>query len=76
MTDRDNTSYEEKLKETKLREQSELERFRKLYNIDLSNKKKLNELYDIIIDTEHLTIEEIVTTIITKIKEKNSKITN
>lgn len=73
MTERDNTSYEEKLKETKLREQSELERFRKLYNIDLSNEKRLNELYDIIIDTENLTIEEVVSTIINTIKEKNSK---
>jgi len=76
MTERDNTSYEEKLKETKLREQSELERFRKLYNIDLSNEKRLNELYNIIIDTENLTIEDVVTTIINTIKEKNSKITN
>ena len=73
MTERDNTSYEEKLKETKLREQSELERFGKLYNIDLSNEKKLNELYDIIIDTENLTIEEVVSAIINTIKEKNSK---
>ena len=73
MTERDNTSYEEKLKETKLREQSELERFRKLYNIDLSNEKRLNELYDIIIDTQNLTIEEVVSTIINTIKEKHSK---
>ena len=76
MTERDNISYEVKLKETKLREQSELERFRKLYNIDLSNEKRLNELYDIIINTENLTIEEVVSTIINTIKEKNSKITN
>lgn len=76
MTERDNTSYEEKLKETKLREQSELERFSKLYNIDLSNEKRLNKLYDIIIDTENLTIEEVVSTIINTIKEKNSKKTN
>lgn len=76
MTERDNTSYEEKLKETKLREQSELERFKKLYDIDLSNEKRLNELYDIIIHTENLTIEEVVSTIINSIKEKNSKITN
>lgn len=76
MTERDNTSYEVKLKETKLREQSELERFRKLYSIDLNNEKKLNELYDIIINTENLTIEEVVSTIINTIKEKKSKITN
>ncbi|MHA1527090.1 MAG: (d)CMP kinase [Promethearchaeota archaeon] len=76
MTERDNTSYEEKLKETKLREQSELERFRKLYNIDLSDEKRLKELYDIIIDTQNLTIEEVVSTIINTIKEKNSKINN
>ena len=76
MTERDNTFYEEKLKETRLREQSELERFRKLYNIDLSNEKKLKELFDIIIDTQNLTIEEVVSTIINTIIKKNRKITN
>ncbi|MCK4780352.1 MAG: cytidylate kinase family protein, partial [Candidatus Lokiarchaeota archaeon] len=37
MAERDDTTYEQKLKETKLREKSELERFKNLYNIDLSD---------------------------------------
>jgi len=71
MTERDNTFFEEKLKETKLREQSELERFKELYHIDLHDEKRLNEIYNIIIDTENLTIEEVVETII-KVTKKNS----
>ncbi|MFX0023426.1 MAG: (d)CMP kinase [Candidatus Hermodarchaeota archaeon] len=60
MADRDNDSYEEKVKETLLREKSELERFKRLYAIDLDDQEELNQLYDLIIDTENLTIEEIL----------------
>ena len=70
MASRDQTSYEEKLKETKIREKSELERFKKLYNIDLSDKKSVSVFFDLIIDTEHLTIEEIVDKILAKFKQK------
>ena len=65
MAGRDQTSYEEKLKETTIRENSEFERFKKLYNIDLSDVKAANQFFDLIIDTEHLTIEEIVDKILT-----------
>ena len=64
MAERDNTNYEEKLQETKLREKSELERFKKLYGIDLSNQKELKTIYDLIINTEELTITEIVALIL------------
>ena len=49
MSGRDQTSFEEKLKETILREKSELERFKNLYNIDLSDKNLINEFFDLII---------------------------
>ncbi len=67
MTARDQTSYEEKLKETTIREKSELERFKRLYNIDLSDKKSTKAFFDLIIDTELLTIEEIVNKILTEL---------
>lgn len=60
MAERDNISYDEKLKETKLREQSELKRFKQLYNIDLNDQKKIEKLYSLILDTKDLTIEEIL----------------
>jgi len=60
MAERDNTSYEEKSIETELREKSELERFKNLYDIDLGDQENLKLVYDLIINTENLTIEEIV----------------
>jgi len=67
MAERDNSGYEEKLKETVIRENSELERFKILYNIDLSDYKQINEIYDLIIDTENLSIEEILKLILSKL---------
>lgn len=69
MAERDNTDYEKKLKETKLREKSELERFKSLYDIDLSDQETLKRIYDLIINTENLTIEDIVEKILTKLKK-------
>jgi len=69
MAERDNTDYEQKLKETKLRENSELERFKMLYDIDLGDEEDLNKIYDLIINTETLTIEEIVRKILANLKE-------
>jgi predicted cytidylate kinase len=69
MAARDQTSYEEKLKETTIREKSELERFKKLYDIDLSDKKSTTEFFNLIINTEHLTIEEIVDKILTELNK-------
>jgi len=70
MIERDHTLYDEKLKETLMREESELERFKELYKIDLNDSKKNSEIYDLIIDTSNLTIEEIVDKILTKLKKK------
>ena len=69
MAARDETSYEEKLKETTIREKSELERFKKLYDIDLSDKQSTLGFFDLIIDTEHLTIEEVVAKILPELDE-------
>ncbi|GAG64839.1 unnamed protein product, partial [marine sediment metagenome] len=68
MTARDQTSYEEKLKETTIREKSELERFKKLYNIDLSDKNSTTEFFDLIIDTESLSVEEVMQIILKELK--------
>jgi cytidylate kinase len=68
MSERDQTSFEEKLKETSLREKSELERFKKLYNIDLSDKNLINEFFDLVINTENLSIEEVLDKILSELK--------
>jgi cytidylate kinase len=60
MAERDITPYKVQLQETIMREESELERFRRLYNIDLNDSDKITIVYDLIIDTENMTIEEIV----------------
>ncbi len=70
MADRDKSSFEEKLNETSVREQSELERFKKLYKINLKHSKKNKQLYDLIIDTEKLTVLEVVDRILTEINLK------
>jgi len=72
IAERDNTSYNEKLRETMLREKSELERFKKIYNIALDDQNKNNEMYNIIINTGNLAIKEILQQILLSLK-KSSK---
>jgi len=60
MSVRDQSTYDAKLKETTLREESELNRFNKLYNIDLSDEDFIQNFFDLIIDTENLSIEEVL----------------
>jgi len=69
MAERDNTSYNKKLKETIIREDSELNRYKKLYNIDLKDEEKIAKLYDLIIDTENLTVDEVFEQILTAVKK-------
>ena len=69
MAERDQTTYEEKLKETLLREKSERERFKILYNIDLEDEEKAEGVYDFIINTKDLTVEEVIEKILTEIKK-------
>ncbi|MFX1237720.1 MAG: (d)CMP kinase [Promethearchaeota archaeon] len=68
MAERDNKSYYLKLKETTIRENSEKERFKTLYDIDLSDVDKINDTYDLILETKNLSIDEIVLTLLHKIK--------
>jgi cytidylate kinase len=73
MVERDKSSFKEKLEETKSRERSEMERFKELYNIDLRDESKQRELYDIIVNTENLTIKEVVDEILSKINKLNDR---
>lgn len=67
MADRDGTTYEIKLKETLLREKSERERFKILYNIDLADEEEAKKVYDIIIDTGNLNVDQVIEKILAKI---------
>jgi len=69
MSDRDQTTYEEKLKETLLREHSERERFKALYDIDLQDKENAETIYDLVIETENLTVEEVINKIMLELKK-------
>ena len=71
MAERDNNSYQESLKETLLREKSELDRFKKLYSIDLSDNQVANHIYDIILDTEKLSVERVLEKLLYFIKNAN-----
>jgi cytidylate kinase len=73
MAERDGTNYEEKLKETAFREKSELERFKTLYNIDLSDENRTNEVFDFIIDNQNFTKEESVNEILSLMKENENR---
>lgn len=64
---RDKMSYKKALHETLSRERQELNHYRKEYNIDYRYKK----LYNIVINTEGLSVEETTRKIITKIKKLN-----
>ncbi|MHA1931469.1 MAG: (d)CMP kinase [Promethearchaeota archaeon] len=70
MAERDNSLYKEKLNETLIREKSELARFNKLYDIDLTDRLKIKNLYNLIIDTTELTIKQIFELIHTTLKKK------
>jgi len=69
MAQRDKESYDKKLEETNIRENSELVRYKKLYNIDLKDEIKIEELYNLIIDTENLTVDEVLEKILDAIKK-------
>jgi cytidylate kinase len=69
MSERDKSSYDEKLQETMVREKSELERFKRLYGINLGNQEELNRMYDLIINTENLSVDEILEKILSSLKK-------
>jgi predicted cytidylate kinase len=68
---RDNLTYEEALQQTLTRENSEKERFKKLYNIDLDNTNRIKKIHDIILDTKELSIEEVVEFLLKNLKSRN-----
>lgn len=70
MAERDDESLEEKIKETELREQSEYKRFQELYDIDVRNDILQEDTFDLIIQTENLSIREVVDKILNYIKKK------
>ncbi len=70
MTERDNRSFEESYKETTIREKSELERFKRLYGIDLNDQEKAKKIYDLIFDTNNKSIDQAVSIILNKIRKK------
>lgn len=67
IADRDQSSYELKMKETLIRESSELERFKKLYDINLDELEENKLFHDLVIDTEGISIDEIVELIASKL---------
>jgi cytidylate kinase len=69
MVSRDQSTYEEKLKETTLREKSEAKRFKKLYNIDINDSNEINKAFNLIINTENLTVKEVLDLILKNLKE-------
>jgi CMP/dCMP kinase len=58
------TSVEEMVKSIKHRKQSEVERYKKYYGIDVYNYKN----YDFVLDTTNLTIEEVYNKMLTFVK--------
>jgi CMP/dCMP kinase len=72
MAERDNTDFKTKYIETTVREESEFQRFKRLYDIDLKDHKTLESIHDLIINTETLSINEIVKLILSKIKLQKS----
>jgi predicted cytidylate kinase len=69
MSQRDEESYDKKLEETTIRENSELIRYKKLYNIDLKDENKTQKLYNLVIDTENLTVDEVLKQILIALKK-------
>ena len=69
MTERDNEFYDKKLEETTMREKSELIRYKKLYNIDLKDEEKIGKIYNLIINTGNLTVDEVLEQILTAVKK-------
>jgi predicted cytidylate kinase len=61
---RENKSYEQVRTEIETRESGEVERYKKLYNLDYKDHSH----YDVIIDTTNLTPEQIVIKIIENLK--------
>jgi len=73
MSERDGTTFDSKYKETTLREESEFQRFKRLYDIDLKDSKTLEGIHDLIINTEKMSVNEVVKLILSKIELHKSQ---
>lgn len=65
LSERDNKTYKEALEETLVRERSEKERFKKLYNINVDDYS----IFDVIINTELWSLDSIVKILKTVVEE-------
>jgi cytidylate kinase len=65
LAERDNKTYREALEETLMREKSEEERFKKIYNIDVNDYS----IFDVIINTELWTLDSVVKILKTIVEE-------
>ncbi len=65
LAERENKTYKESLEETLLREQSEKERFKRIYNIDIDDYS----VFDVIINTELWSLDSVVKILKTVVEE-------
>jgi cytidylate kinase len=69
IAERDKKTYKAALKETLAREREELKHYKKEYNVDYRNKS----LYNILLDTKGLTVEQTTRKLIKKINKLKIK---
>ncbi|MBN2153054.1 MAG: AAA family ATPase [Candidatus Lokiarchaeota archaeon] len=62
-----NITLESARKETLERERIEQERYKEIYGIDLSDSEFVKKSHNIVVDTTHLTIKEVVQTVVSRI---------
>lgn len=68
MGERDNESFEAKLRETKVREESARKRFKMLHGVDIADPEEIMRVYDLILDSSLFDAESVVQTIVAAVK--------
>lgn len=63
IANRDNRDFEASLRETRTREASEKDRYLDFYGVDIAD----HSIYDLIVDTENLTLDEVVEIVVTAV---------
>jgi predicted cytidylate kinase len=69
MAERDVHSFDQKKRETLMREESERQRFIELYTIDVMDPKTILNTFNLILDTTHLSIKNVVKVCIAALNE-------
>lgn len=64
IANRDNRDFEASLRETRTREASEKDRYLEFYGVDIAD----HSIYDLIVDTENLTLDEVVEIVVTAVE--------